>query len=182
LGQALEPKSAIPIFAFERVLTRRLRKVHELRRVKFMAVVPYRDWMPFNQLQEEINRLFRNLDETETSGATAAWVPAVDIYEFEDRFELAVDLPGVNPDEVEITLDRGVLTLSGERKSEKAASKEQRDMRVRLERGHGRFHRRFILPESVDTERIVARGRNGVLEISIQKQAKAQPKRIKVAA
>ena len=147
-----------------------------------MAVVPYRDWMPFNQLQEEINRLFRNLDETETSGATATWVPAVDIYEFEDRFELAVDLPGVNPDEVEITLDRGVLTLSGERKSEKAASKEQRDIRVRLERGQGKFHRRFILPESVDTERIAARGRNGVLEISIQKQAKAQPKRIKVAA
>ncbi|MFL6550202.1 MAG: Hsp20/alpha crystallin family protein [Povalibacter sp.] len=147
-----------------------------------MAVAPYRDWMPFSQLRDEINRLFKTIDETDTSGATASWVPAVDIYEFEDRFELAVDLPGVNPDDVEITLDRGVLTLSGERKSEKAASSDNRDVRMRLERGQGQFHRRFILPESVDTDRIVAKGRNGVLEISIQKQAQAQPKRIKVAA
>lgn len=151
-----------------------------------MAVVPYRDWTrdwtPFSQLRDEINRLFNGLNEMETSGATASWVPAVDIYEFEDRFELAVDLPGVNPQDVEITLDRGVLTLSGERKAEKAAEKDNRDVRMRLERGQGRFHRRFILPDSVDTDRIVAKGRNGVLEITIQKQAKAQPKRIKVAA
>jgi HSP20 family protein len=109
-------------------------------------------------------------------------VPEVDIYEFDDRFELAVDLPGVSPDDVEITLDRGVLTLTGERKQEKAVPKNDRDLRARIERGYGRFHRRFILPESVDTERIAATGRNGVLEIMIQKQAKAQPKRIKVAA
>jgi HSP20 family protein len=147
-----------------------------------MAVVPYRDWSAFGQLRDEINRVFRSVEEADTSGATATWIPAVDIYEFDDRFELAVDLPGVNPDEVEITLDRGVLTLTGERKEEKVAEKNERDVRVRLERGHGRFHRRFILPESVDTERIAAKGRNGVLEITIQKQAKAQPKRIKVAA
>jgi HSP20 family protein len=149
---------------------------------EIMAVVPYRDWTPFNQLKDEINRLFRGLDETETSGATASWIPAVDIYEFEDRFELAVDLPGVNTEDVEITLDRGVLTLSGERKSERLAAKDQRDVRMRLERGQGQFHRRFILPDSVDTESIAAKGRNGVLEITIQKQAKAQPRRIKVAA
>ena len=151
-----------------------------------MAVVPYRDWTrnlaSFGQLREEINRLFSGLNEMETSGATAGWVPAVDIYEFEDRFELAVDLPGVDPQEVEITLDRGVLTLSGERKAEKAPNKNAHDVRMRLERGQGTFHRRFILPDSVDTERIVAKGRNGVLEITIQKQAKAQPRRIKVAA
>jgi HSP20 family protein len=147
-----------------------------------MAVVPYRDWSAFSQLRDEINRLFRSIDEGDTSGATATWMPAVDIYEFDDRFELAVDLPGVSPDDVEITLDRGVLTLTGERKEEKVAQKHDRDVRVRIERGHGRFHRRFILPESVDTERIAATGRNGVLEIMIQKQAKAQPKRIKVAA
>ena len=147
-----------------------------------MAVVPYRDWSPFNQLREEINRLFNSVDDGDTSGATASWIPAVDIYEFDDRFELAVDLPGVNPGDVEITLDRGVLTLSGERPAEKGVQKNERDVRMRIERGHGRFHRRFILPESVDTDRIEAKGRNGVLEITIQKQAKSQPKRIKVAA
>lgn len=73
------------------------------------------------------------------------------------------------------------LSLTGERKTEKLVEDDQKDVAVRIERGHGRFHRRFILPDSVDTERIEARSRNGVLEIKIEKQAKAQPKRIKVA-
>jgi HSP20 family protein len=147
-----------------------------------MAVIPYQDWTPFNQLREEINRLIGTVDKGETSGATANWIPAVDIYEYDDRFELMVDLPGVDPKQVEITLDRGVLTLTGERVSEKVVQQGDRDVGLRLERGYGRFHRRFILPESVDTEKIEAKGRNGVLEIRIEKQAKAQPKRIKVAA
>lgn len=147
-----------------------------------MALVPYREWLPFTQLREEINRLFNTLDEGETSGATAAWVPAVDIHEYDDRFELYVDLPGVEPGEVEVTLANGVLTLSGERSTEKPVNKDQREVQMRIERGSGRFYRRFILPDSIDSENIKARGRNGVLEISIQKQAKAQPRRIKVAA
>lgn len=147
-----------------------------------MALIPYREWLPFTQLREEINRLFNVLDEGETSGATAAWVPAVDIHEYDDRFELYVDLPGVEPSEVEVTLANGVLTLSGERSTEKPVKKDQREVQMRVERGSGRFYRRFILPDSIDSENIRARGRNGVLEISIQKQAKAQPRRIKVAA
>lgn len=146
-----------------------------------MAVIPYSDGSPVSQLREEINRLFGNVQQGDTSGATASWIPAVDIYEFDNRFELLVDLPGVDPNDVEMTLDRGVLTLTGERKTERSVNNEQ-DVAVRMERGHGRFHRRFILPESVDTERIEARSRSGVLEIRIDKQAKAQPKRIKVAA
>jgi HSP20 family protein len=147
-----------------------------------MALVPYREWQPFTQLRDEINRLFNTLDEAETSGATATWVPPVDIYEYDDRFELYVDLPGVDPNEVEVTLANGVLTLSGERSTEKRADKNQHEVQMRIERGTGRFYRRFILPDSIDSENITARGRNGVLEISIQKQAKAQPRRIKVAA
>jgi HSP20 family protein len=147
-----------------------------------MAMVPYREWLPFNQLRDEINRLFNTLDGGETSGATAAWVPSVDIYEYEDRFELFVDLPGVEPSDVEVTLDNGVLTLSGQRATEKAVGKDERGLQMRIERGSGQFHRRFILPDSIDSEQINARGRNGVLEISIRKQAKAQPRRIKVAA
>ncbi len=147
-----------------------------------MALVPYREWQPFVQLRDEINRLFSSLDEGETSGATAAWVPAVDIHEYGDRFELYVDLPGVNPSEVEVTLANGVLTLSGERSTEKPANKDEREVQMRIERGSGKFYRRFILPDSIDSDQIKARGRNGVLEISIQKRAQAQPRRIKVAA
>lgn len=145
-----------------------------------MAVVPYRD--PFMQLRDEINRLFNVVGDAETSGATAAWIPAVDIHEYADRFELAVDLPGVDPGKVDITLEDGVLTLSGERVTEKSVGKDGREVRTRIERGSGRFHRRFILPDSIDSEKIKATGRHGVLEIEIQKQAKAQPRRIKVAA
>ncbi len=149
-----------------------------------MAVIPYTDWSPISQLREDINRLFGNLDQGDTSGATASWIPAVDIYEYDNRFELMVDLPGVDPKDVEMTLDRGVLTLTGQRTTGKVVQKSEKtekDVAVRLERGHGRFHRRFILPESVDTDRIEAKSHNGVLEIRIEKQAKAQPKRIKVA-
>lgn len=146
-----------------------------------MAVIPYTDWSSVSQLREEINRLFGSMDQGDTSGATASWIPAVDIYEYDNRFELMVDLPGVDPKDVEMTLDRGVLTLTGERKTEKAVENNEKDVAVRIERGHGRFHRRFILPESVDTERIEARSRSGVLEIVIEKQPKAQPRRIKVA-
>ena len=146
-----------------------------------MAMVPYREWAPFVQLRDDINRLFGALGDGETSGATADWVPAVDIHEYDERFALFVDLPGVDPGQVEITLANGVLTLSGERATERPAQTE-RDVAMRVERGSGRFHRRFILPDSIDSEQIKANGRNGVLEITIPKQAKAQPRRIKVAA
>ena len=145
-----------------------------------MSLVPHREWSPFFQLRDEVNRLFNSMQGEETSGATAAWVPAVDIHEYEDRFALFVDVPGVDPGEVEITLANGVLTLSGQRTTEKPVGKEG-DVPMRIERSSGVFHRRFILPESIDGDQIKAVGRNGVLEISIPKQAKVQPRRIKVA-
>ena len=146
-----------------------------------MSLVPNREWSPFFQLRDEINRLVNNMQGEETSGATAAWIPAVDIHEYDERFALFVDLPGVDPGQVEITLADGVLTLSGQRRTEKPVGNES-DVPMRIERGSGMFHRRFILPDSIDGEQIKAAGRNGVLEISIPKQAKAQPRRIKVAS
>lgn len=147
-----------------------------------MALIPYRESLPFMQLRDEINRLFSSVNEGDTSGATATWVPAVDIHEYSDRFELSVDLPGVDPNAVEITLANGVLTLSGERSSERRVEAKESKTEARIERSVGRFHRRFILPDSIDTEQIKATGRNGVLEIAIPKQAKAQPKRIRVVS
>lgn len=145
-----------------------------------MNMVRYTPW-DFGDLQREINRLFNDRDHPESSAATAGWAPSVDIHEFTTRFELYVDLPGVDPDSVDITLDNGVLTISGERGSPAAPEGEQIVNR-RSERGHGRFHRRFILPDTVDADNVKAHDRHGVLEISIPKQAKAQPRRITVAA
>lgn len=140
----------------------------------------YEPWTVVSRLQNEINRVFGNINGNEGDSATAEWSPAVDIREYADRFELLVDLPGVDTKAVEITLDAGVLTLSGERRDEKEASNGE-IQQARSERMLGRFYRRFILPETVDTEHVKARGQNGVLEITIAKHAKAQPRRITVS-
>jgi HSP20 family protein len=146
-----------------------------------MSLVRYEPWVGVRQLQDDINRLFSGLSTGDSSSVTADWVPSVDINEFEEKFQLYVDLPGVEPKDVDITLENGVLTISGERfmQAEKA---EENVVRRRTERGSGRFYRRFILPESVDAEKVKATGRNGVLEILIPKQAKALPRKIEVAA
>ncbi len=146
-----------------------------------MSLNQYEPWKFVSQLQDEVNRVFSQISNADSSAATAAWVPAVDISELNDRFELFVDLPGVDPDKVEITLEDDVLTLSGER-TEVARREGEEILRTRSERGHGRFYRRFILPDTADANGVKATGRHGVLEISIPKQAKALPKRIRVAA
>ncbi|HEY5644031.1 MAG TPA: Hsp20/alpha crystallin family protein [Woeseiaceae bacterium] len=146
-----------------------------------MSLVHYDPWNGMRQLQDDINRLFSSWSTNDSSGVTADWVPNVDINEFEDRFQLYVDVPGVDPKEVEITLESGVLTITGERFMQ-AARDDETVLRRRTERGSGRFYRRFILPETVDADKVKATDRHGVLEILIPKQAKALPRRIKVAA
>src|ERR1700720_1569347 len=88
-----------------------------------MAITRNEPWTVVSQLQNEINRVFGNLNDGESSSATADWMPAVDVKEYADRFELLVDVPGVDPKQVEITLDNGVLTFSGERRDEQTGEK-----------------------------------------------------------
>lgn len=129
-----------------------------------------------NRLQRRFHNAFESANGT---SVVADWIPPADIAEYADRFVLQLDVPGVSIDAIEITLDQGVLTISGER----AAQAEAKDVeRSRRERLHGRFQRRFTLPETVDAAGVRATGRNGILEVTIPKQAKAQPRRIEVAA
>jgi HSP20 family protein len=138
-------------------------------------------WGVMPRLQDEINRLFGNARENDSSSATAMWIPAVDIHEYANRFELHIDLPGVDPATVELTLDGGVLTLSGARpQPSRGAADEVHGLR--LERGHGHFHRRFVLPDTVDGEKVNATGNHGVLTVTIPKQAKAMPRRIQIGS
>ena len=146
-----------------------------------MSLTRYEPWLGVRQLQDDINRLFTNWSTNDSSGVTADWVPTVDIDEYDDRFQLFIDVPGVDPKEVDITLESGVLTISGERYVQAPRDGES-VIRRRRERGNGRFYRRFILPDTVDAEKVKATDRHGVLEIRIPKQAKAMPRRIKVAA
>lgn len=133
------------------------------------------------RLQDEINRLFGSVQQTESSSsATATWVPAVDINEYPDRFELYVDVPGVNPNAVELTLEDGILTLSGERSANGSITGEGAPHYQRIERSQGQFYRRFVLPDTVDSDKVNATGKDGVLTVTIPKQAKAMPRRIQI--
>lgn len=143
------------------------------------AVIRQDPWGVMPRLQDEINRLFGNARENDSSSATAMWVPPVDIHEYADRFELYVDLPGVDPASVELTLEGGVLTLSGDRPQAAHQDGEQAQG-LRVERGYGQYHRRFVLPDTVDGERVNATGHHGVLTVTIPKQPKAMPRRIQI--
>lgn len=108
-----------------------------------------------------------------------AFIPAVDVQEEKDRYVLKADLPGVVPADIEITADKGVLTLRGERKSER---RDESTGYERIERVTGSFTRRFALPDNVQADAIKAKFTHGVLEVSIPKQAAVEPKRVVVEA
>src|ERR1700748_2170275 len=117
------------------------------RRTYVMAVMRYEPWGVVSQLQNEINRVFGNLNDTDSSSATSQWSPAVDVREYSDRFQLLLDVPGVEPKDVEITLDNGILTVSGARLevTGSGSSTAEQPQQQRIERPVGRFYRRFIL-------------------------------------
>ena len=141
-----------------------------------MSLVRYEPVNLFNRINDEINRNFASM-RTAAANQEADWTPAVDICEKDDRYILTADIPGVNRNDVEITLEDGVLTVKGSRTSESVVSEEGYR---RKERFHGTFSRQFSLPDTVDTANISAVAKDGVLEIEIPKQAKPEPKRITV--
>jgi HSP20 family protein len=143
-----------------------------------MTIVRYDPWATLNQLQVEMNRLFKRAGDEDTGTVvTSDWAPPVDIKEEKDRFVLLADVPGVDPKDIEITMENGVLAIRGERKLE---PEEERKGFHRMERARGVFYRRFALPDTADAEKIAASGRNGVLEVVIPKQEKVQPRKIVV--
>jgi HSP20 family protein len=146
-----------------------------------MTIVRYEPWAFVSRVQRHLDRA---LGETQglADGADAArvsWIPHVDIREEAERFVVAADVPGVEPKDIEITADKGVLTVRGERRVEKKAAVDGYE---RVERATGTFLRRFTLPESADAEAIKATHVNGVLELSIPKRPQEQPRRINVQA
>ena len=138
----------------------------------------YQPWGLLNQLQRELERAHEG-GSGEGSIATAEWTPAVDIKEESDKFVLLADIPGVKPEDIDISMENGVLTIKGEKKTE--AKTEQEGFK-RVERTHGSFYRRFSLPDSANAEAISAKSKLGVLEIVIPKREAVKPKKINVEA
>ncbi len=128
----------------------------------------------------EVERLFRDAFDTSRAPATAgAFAPALDVEENEDGFTLVVELPGVAAEDVDITLEENVLTISGERSF--YADKEADGFR-RVERSFGRFHRAVRLPDRVAADRVEAAYKDGLLTITVPKAEEAKPRRIEVRA
>jgi len=110
--------------------------------------------------------------------AASAWSPRVDIREEAARFVILADVPGVDPQNIEVQMEKNVLTIKGERKNE---TTEETGTTTRTERHQGQFERRFALPESADAEGITASGKHGVLEIRIPKKAETAARRIAIS-
>lgn len=136
-------------------------------------------------LQDRLNQLinqpftpfWRAFGSPEQALTASSFVPAVDIYEDEHNIILTAETPGIEEKDLDISLENGVLSISGERKME---NEEKQDNFHRIERSYGRFTRSFTLPPTVDPDDVKAQFNNGVLKITLAKREEAKPKQIKI--
>lgn len=145
-----------------------------------MSIMKYDPFRELRGLQDDMNRLF--LTNFSRSGGEndlmrGAWSPQVDIFENKNEIVLEAELPGMKPEDVDISIENNVLTLRGERKFEK---KEEGDNFHRVERSYGSFTRSFTLPPTVSSETADAAFENGVLRLTLGKREEAKPRRIEI--
>ena len=143
-----------------------------------MNIARFEPWNFIDLLHRDLDRVALRRSGVDED-TVARWVPAVDIVEEKERFVLRADVPGVDPAEIDISTDNGVLTVAGERQVQ---SRSEDAGVQRVERVNGRFSRRFSLPDTSDADGITAQSRNGILEISIPKLPEVQARRITVKA
>lgn len=141
-------------------------------------------WDPFRELEEvsdRLNRMFARPAAARTNGKetmiVADWAPSVDISETEGEYQIKAEIPDVKKEDVEVTVEDGVLTIQGERKHEK---EEKGKKFHRIERSYGSFVRTFSLPDVIDEEKVKAEFKDGVLNLHLPKSEKAKPKAIEV--
>ena len=145
-----------------------------------MTITRYDPFRDLRNLQEEVNRLFTgNVGRTfdDEGIARGAWSPSVDIYENKDQIVLEAELPGMDREDFDLTVENSVITLRGERRFEK---KEDTDNYHRVERAYGSFTRSFTLPNTVSGEGASADYRNGVLRVTLPKREETKARRIEV--
>jgi HSP20 family protein len=166
----------------------------ELAKAPAKSQLPARPSDLFGSLRDEIDRVFSdfdrgiwgfpvrwrqpNLDVLRGSRLSSVWRPSVDIAEKNDKFELTVDLPGIDEKNIEVKFSDGVLTVKGTREEHK--EEQKKDYHV-SERQFGAFERSFQVPESVDNDKIDAQFKNGVLTISLPKKPEAKKAEKKIS-
>lgn len=140
-------------------------------------------WNPFRELDEVQNRLggffggFPRFGNGNGGLKSAQWSPEVDITEDEKEYLVKTDLPEMKKEDVKVTIENGILSISGERKSEK---EEKGKKYHRIERSYGSFERTFAMPDDADASKMKAEFKNGVLRVHMPKNPAAQPKKIDV--
>jgi len=145
-----------------------------------MHLTRFEPWSIVDLLHRDLDRIATSRFSDDANENTVAnWVPAVDIVEDKNRFVLHADVPGVDPKDIDVSMDAGVLSVTGERKTENVSDE---DGFRRVERASGRFFRRFNLPDTADAKNITAKCSNGILEVSIPKSPEVQARRISVEA
>ena len=146
-----------------------------------MALIRWEPARELGTIQTEMNRFFNSFFDTSTAGGVSApvrrWIPAMDLVETEGAYVLRADLPGVSEGDVSIEFDHDVLTISGERKSER---EERKSGYYRVERSSGSFRRSLSLPEGVDPEAVTATFDKGVLEVTVPKPAQRTPRKVQI--
>ena len=134
-------------------------------------------WDPFKELMHMQRRFAGGFEQDESS--CGAWAPAVDIFERGDDLVIRTEIPGVEKGDIDIDVENNTLMIRGERKREKEFDEKNA---YRMERVYGKFSRSFSLPRTVDSSRISATYRDGVLELTLPKAEEAKPKRIEINA
>lgn len=135
---------------------------------------------PVFSLRREIDRLFDDTFGGNGGRSVSTWTPAVDVRESQNELSLNFEMPGIAPEQIEVTTDNGVLTVRGEKREERKGGDEGQFHLV--ERSYGSFSRSFQLPKNLDESKIAANFEHGVLMVRIPKTALPQPKRIEVSA
>jgi HSP20 family protein len=138
------------------------------------------NWSAFDQLtniRDEINRLFESPRENGGSGAFNTWAPALDVFEDNDNLIVRAELPGMKKEDIDISLHDNIITVSGERKNEK---KYEGGKTSREERFFGRFTRSITLPKQVDSSRVKASYKDGLLTVTLPKAEEAKPRQIQI--
>ena len=140
-------------------------------------------WNPFQEFENMLERYSKsgmsNLGkQLNTELSFADWAPSVDIEEEEDKYVIKADLPGVDKKDIEVKLENGVLSIRGEKHTEKETGKGTK--KHRTERFHGTFARSFTLPDAVRADKVDASYKDGVLSLTIPKQEEAKPKSIDI--
>jgi len=133
-------------------------------------------WDEMSSARREVDRVFDRFFQ-QPAGTQVLWMPAVDVRETNDEVHVTAELPGMKSEDVTVTLENGVLSVSGEKKQELQEGKEDANYYL-FERRYGRFERSFTLPRTVNADQITARFEDGILTITLPKAENAKPRRV----